>query len=359
MLFRFVGFYYLKYFLIIFLALEGFFLAIDTLKYVDDLPDSANLLILFLFYDGVYALTYTLPISLVLCSIMFYITFLKNSQLTALMALGYSKRQILAPILCISSLVIAGFIGLNATPFAYAQEYAEAIVYQQRAKSVRENLLLKSDNQYIFVHKLYPLLNGEVRAEGIKIFELDEEFKLRSYHESREAYFENNGWILKNATTSKIASNLILGKKVLQTIFDQDLRTLEGFNSKVLETIAQDKPVASIIDALASLKIAHQQGISSDKIRAILYGLIIIPFFVPLCIAIIAFYIPSLPRYGNLAMISFACIIGALAIWGLFFSLTQLSVAGLVYPEIGLLFPIAILFAVFLWHITHINKKFL
>lgn len=53
MLIRFVGFYYLKYFLIIFLGLEGFFLAIDTLKYIEELPDSANLLILFLFYDGV------------------------------------------------------------------------------------------------------------------------------------------------------------------------------------------------------------------------------------------------------------------------------------------------------------------
>ena len=61
MIFRFVGVYYLKYFFIIFLGLEGFFLAIDMLKYVDELPDSANLLILFLFYNGIFALTYTLP----------------------------------------------------------------------------------------------------------------------------------------------------------------------------------------------------------------------------------------------------------------------------------------------------------
>lgn len=357
MMFRFVGAQYLKYFFIIFLALEGFFLAIDTLKYIDDLPDSANLLILFLFYDGIYALTYTLPISLVLCSIICYMALLKSVQFTALMALGYSKLQILFPLLIISSIFTAGFIGLNSTSFAYAQEYAEGIIYQN-TQNVRENLLLKSGNQYIFLRKLYPLSNGEARAEGIKIFVLDNEHRLIGYHESKEAFFESNTWILKNAKSVSISPTLILGDNPLQMSVSEELETLQGFSSKVLETIAQDKPIASLIDALASLHIAHKQGVSTDKIRAILYGLLIVPFFVPLCIAIIAYYIPSLPRYGNLTLISFVCIIGALAIWGLFFSLSQLSVAGLIYPELGLLLPMGILFVIFLWHIRHLNKKF-
>lgn len=357
MIFRFVGFYYLKYFLIIFLGLEGFFLAMDTLKYVDELPDSANLLILFLFYDGVFALTYTLPISLVLCSIMFYMAFLKTSQLTALMALGYSRRQILFPLLFISSLLTAGFVGLNSTSFAYAKEYAEAIIYQN-AQNIRENLLLKNDNQYIFVRKLYPLLNGEARAEGLKVFVLDDERKLCAYHEAKEATFENNTWILKNAKSMDIDGTLTLGEPAITLSLKETLEILRGFSSKVLETIAQDKPLASVVDALASFRIAYKQGVSSDKIRAILYGLVIVPFFVPLCVAIIAYYIPSLPRYGNLALISFASIIGALAVWGVFFSFSQLSVAGLVYPEFALLVPMGILLGVFLWHIWHLNQKF-
>lgn len=357
MIFRFISLYYLKYFFIVFFALEGFFIAIDTLRYVDDLPDSANLLILFLFYDGIYALTYTLPISLVLSSILFYMAFLKSSQLTAFMALGYSKRKILFPLLCVSSIFTLGYIGLNATPFAYAQEYAESIVYQN-LQNVRENLLLKSGNQYIFVRKLYPLSSGEARVEGIKIFILNDEHKLIGYHESKDAFFERNAWILKNAKSVDISPNLALGSDPLQMSINEELETLQGFSFKVLETIAQDKPTASLIDAFASLKIAHKQGVSSDKIRGILYSLLIIPFFVPLCIAIIAYYIPSLPRYGNLTLISFASIIAALAIWGLFFSLSQLSVAGLIYPEIGLLLPMGILFVVFLWHIRHLNQKF-
>lgn len=357
MIVRFVGFYYLKYFLVIFIGLEGFFLAIDTLKYVDDLPDSANLLVLFLFYDGVFALTYTLPISLVLCSIMFYMAFLKSSQLTALMSLGYSKRQILFPLLLISSIMMSAYVALNTTPFAYAKERAEGII-SQNTQNMRENLLLKNDNQYIFLRKLYPLLSGEARAEGIKIFELDENHRLHAYHESKEAIFENNVWILQNAKSFALDSEIELGKRNMHLSLKDQLETLKGFSSKVLETIAQDKPTASISDALASLHIARKQGVSSDKIRAILYGLLVIPFFVPLCIAIIAYYVPSLPRYGNLTLISFVSIIGALAIWGLFFSLSQLSVAGLVYPEAGLLLPMGILFGVFMWHIWKFNQKF-
>ncbi len=162
----------------------------------------------------------------------------------------------------------------------------------------------------------------------------------------------------KNVKSLEIASSLTLGEKALKITTSGEIEILKDFSSKVLETIAQDKPTASVIDAIASLRIAHKQNVSSDKIRSILYALLVIPFFVPLCIAIISYYIPSLPRYGNLTFISFVCIIGALAVWGLFFSLSQLSVAGLIYPEIGLLLPMGILFVVFLWHIRYLNQKF-
>lgn len=358
MMFRFVGFYYLKYFFIVFLALEGFFLAIDTLGYANELPDSANLLVLFLFYNAIYALSYTLPISLLLCSVAFYMAFLRSNQLTALMALGYSKRRILAPLLIISCIFTLSFIALNATPFAYAKEYAESIIYKG-AQNIRENLLLKSNNQYIFIRKLYPLLDESARAEGIKIFTLDERHKLKQYHEANEAIFESNAWKLKNAKSVDIASDLILGEQALKTHLVAELETLQGFSSKVLETIVQERPIASIADALTSLKITYKEDVGHSKIRALLYALIIVPFFVPLCIAIIAYYIPSLPRYGNLALISFICVIASLATWGILYALSQFSISGQIHPEFAILLPIVALVGTFMWHFWHLNTKFL
>ncbi|MCI6217522.1 MAG: LptF/LptG family permease [Helicobacter sp.] len=358
MFFRFITFHYCKYFFIIFLALELFFVGIDMLKYVDDLPDSANLFILFLFYDCVYAMSYTLPISLILSSIMFLVTFLKSNQLTALLALGFSRMSIITPILFVASFITCLHILLNCTPFAYAKESAESIVNNKAVLNVRQDALLKFDNKYIFMGKIFPLDDGSAHAENIKIFELENK-QLHSYYVAKSAFFSHDIWRLENASFLRIAKELELGKLALERTDLGELEVLKGFRPKVLDTFSQDKPTVSIIDALDTLKISIEQGTNSTKMRAILYSLILVPFFVPLSILIIASYIPSLHRYGNLALISFACIIGALIIWGLFFSFSELSISGLLQPEIGVLSPFLVLVGISLYFLRKINKKFI
>ena len=358
MFFRFIITYYLKYFFIIFLALELFFVAIDTLKYVDDLPDSANLFILFLFYDSIYAMSYTLPISLVLSAIMFLITFLKSNQLTALLALGYSRLQILKPVVLVASLITCLHIGLDCTSFAYAQESAESIVSNQAVLNTRQDVLLKFDNKYIFMGKIYPLENGGAKAERIKIFELENR-ELRSYYEAKTALFVDDVWRLDDVAYLVINDKLELGSTALTKIALPQLEVLKGFRPKVLDTFSQDKPTVSILDAIDTLFISFEQGTNTIKMRAILYALVIVPFFVPLSIFIIAAFIPSLARYGNLALISFACLVGALIIWGLFFSFSELSISGILQPELGVLLPFFILFCVSMYFLRKINTKFI
>ena len=77
---------YLKYFFILFVSLECFFVLIDLVKYLDELPQSANLIVLLIFYDFVYASNYILPLSLVLAQIVLVISMLRNSQFTAFLA---------------------------------------------------------------------------------------------------------------------------------------------------------------------------------------------------------------------------------------------------------------------------------
>ena len=127
----------------------------------------------------------------------------------------------------------------------------------------------------------------------------------------------------------------------------------------VLDTFSQDKPTVSVLDAIDTLFISFEQGTNTTKMRAILYALVIVPFFVPLSIFIIAAFIPSLARYGNLALISFACVVGALVIWGLFFSFSELSISGILQPEIGVLTPFIILFGVSMYFLRKINTKFI
>lgn len=353
--FAFIAKNYLKYFFILFFALEFFFIGADSIKYIDDLPDSANLVILFFFYDALYALNYTLPLSMILGSIIFYINFLKSSQLSALMALGYSKLKILFPILCISFMMTLGYIGLNATPFVYAQEKAEAIIDKNALQNAQEDIFVKYNQSYVYFQKVYPLLN---RAENIKVFELGSDRKLSSLIYAPNAYFEGRYWVLNNANVSEINEEFIPGQDALKRKKVDKLKILKDFRPKVLDTFSKDKPTVSIVDAIVSAKILINQKIDFEKVRAILYSFILIPLFVPLSIIIITFFIPPLARYSNLAMLSFELVVFALVLWGIFFSIAKLSIAGIIYPEFGILIPLGLLFLGSFYCLIRMNRRF-
>lgn len=358
MLFRFIALYYLKYFCIVFSALELFFVVIDTLQYVDKLPDSANLLVLYIFYDCIYAMSYTLPISLALSAILFLIHLLKTNQLTALLALGYSRLKILFSVIVVCVFITCVHIGINCTPLAYALERVELIVHNQTLLNVRTDIFLKFENKYIYMGKIYPLEDGGARVENIKIFELDS-LELRHYYSAKSGFFVNDRWQLNDVSLMSITPHLEIGKKALNKEEIAQLELLKGFRPKVLDTFAKDKPRVSIPDAIDTLRISLKQGTSSTKMRAIIYALVIAPFFVPLSILIVATFIPSLARYENLAMLGFSCALGMLMIWGLFFSFAEFSTAGLLQPEMGVLAPFLVLFGLAMHFLRKINTKFI
>lgn len=351
--FLFIGKNYLKYFFIIFLALEMFFLGADTIKYADKLPDSANLIILFFFYDALYAFNYTLPLSLVLGSILFYINLLKSSQFSALLALGYSRKKILSPILILSSMIIMGYIGLNATPFVYAQEKAEVIVNKNALQNAQEDIFVKYNQDYVYFQKVYPLLN---KAENIKVFEL-KDGELIGFIQASKAIFNNDYWVLEDAEIIKVNdTHFSIEKDALEHKKIKQLKILKNFRPKVLDTFSKDKPTVSIIDAILSAKILISQKIDFEKVRAILYSFIIVPLFVPLTIIVIASHIPSLARYGNLALLSFGLVIFSLMVWGAFFSISKLSISGIMQPELGILAPFGILLLYSFLNYTRLNS---
>lgn len=345
---------YFRLVLIVFSALQVFFVSIDSLKYLDQMPSSANLIILFFVYDFLYAINYTLPISTLLAAIIFYINLIRSNQYTAFLALGYSKRQIMRPVLWISTMLVIFYISLNATPFVYAQEKAEAIISQENFSSITEDLLVKYKNNYVYFGKIYPLIK---KAEDIKVFELDENSVLTSFTQAKETHFIGDYWVLDNAIYSKMPEHIELGKKGLESAQIDKLKILKGFRPKILDTIYQNKPSVSITDAFQSLIILQNQDANHSKIRALLYNFILVPFFVPLVIIIIAFYSPMLSRYSNLSLLGFVFVVISLVAWGLFFAFGRLSISGLLPPEMMLLVPLAILFIVCLSYYYRINQK--
>ena len=338
MLGRFVGFIYLKFIFIIFIALQMFFMSIDILKYSDSLPDSANLFVLFLVYDFLYALNYTFPISTILASIVTLISLIKSNQLTAMLSIGYSKKKILFPILFTASFLNICYIGLNATPFVYAQEKIDNIIQRGGINDAKTDILVKHNNSYVYIDKIYPILQ---KAENIKVFETDG-LILKRFIQANEAQFDGLWWNLKTATITSIPQNLEFNNSSLNTSEVKNYQILKDFKPKILDTIYQNKPNVSIIDAFNTLFLLLEQDSNTQKIRSIIYSFIAIPIVVPFIIIIISSYTPNLLRYTNIARLGFIFVLFCLIIWGLFFMLTKLSISGFLLPELGIIAPMCI-----------------
>lgn len=339
--FRYIAFLYLKYFFFLFVALECFFVAIDLIKFLNDLPSSANLFILLLVYDFMYATQFILPLALILAQIVLMLVLLKSSQLTAFLALGYSKIKIFIPIFTISFFFSFIFIALNATSFAYAKEKVDLIIEEGFVGNFKRDLFLKYNNQYIYFEKIYPLLQS---AEGILIYEFKEDM-LHSIIESKFAKFNGKDWILSNATLTTIDNTkLDFNNQPLQIKNESTYTTLHGFKPKILENIYERQESISILDALDAMRLLEKQGANTQKVRGALYNLIFFPLFAPLIMVCLAYFVPNSNRYANLSAITLAMILGILIVWGIFFSFSKLSISGLLQPEFSILLPIFILF---------------
>lgn len=333
---RFVGALYLKYFAILLLALELFFVGIDLLKFADDLPASANLLVLFIAYDALYALHFILPIALVLAQILLFVVLLRTNELTALLALGYSKREIATPVLWLAILLTLASIAMNATPLAYAKEKVDAILDKGYVSGFKRELFVKHHDRYIYFGKIYPLLQ---RAEDIKVYRL-ESGHVREWIEAKEAQFVEDSWHLRGARIMRLPSDLRLGASPLEVESVDSVEILEGFRPRILDSIYERQGAVSILDAVESLQLLSAQQVNSQKIRGILYSLGLFPFFAPLCMVLVAYYMPLSARYGSLALVIFGSILGALLAWGIFFALSRLSMSGFIHPEASLVLPL-------------------
>ena len=168
---KYISWVYIKYFLIVFVALEFFYVGIDVLTNLKDFPQSANLAILYVCLTAVVAVSYILPLSLVLAMIIMGIKLIRSNELVSFYALGTSKNTlVLAPFL-IALTITLFYIIANATPFVYAWNYRQGLAGLQDRDEMGKEIFLKFENKFIYVDRLFA--DASI-AKNIKIFEVDE-----------------------------------------------------------------------------------------------------------------------------------------------------------------------------------------
>ena len=333
---------FVKYFFIILLSLELFFISIDFLQNLGELPNSANLQILYLLYNAFFTLTITLPLSIVFAWIVTLTVFIKNNELVSFYSLGIPKKKILTPIINISLAITMVLVILQATPLAYSYEQKLKILNNQYFVSEQSNIFLKYNEYFVYFDKLYPL---EKKATGIHIFKIKNNDLVETIV-GKKAYYQNNKWYVIDTKITKKPEVIDWDKSKLEISYEKFLYTLEGFEPKIINNVYKANVQFSILDAVKTIVLLDNQNLNTNKIRAILYGQIFIPFFIiPLLVLIFIFSGVS-SRFFNITKFISIAVFFTLCVWGIIFLLQKLALGSIVLSEIAIIVPLGVLFIV-------------
>lgn len=342
---RYVGWTYFKNVFIIFAGLVLFYAGVDYITNVKDLPESANLQLLYVSLNALTAINYALPLSLVFAMIVSKFAMIRSNELICFYAAGISKKELLLPLFGIAMILSLVYIGLNFTPFAYAYEYRTNLLKNNRLAPISEELFLKYGQSYIYIAKLDPL---KQEADGVKIFDVKESQLLRTI-EAKRAFFRNDIWELRDGKITTKPQAKSLADSGLKIESFGKMEALEGFKPKIIENTHQGDIALSIVDAWDTMEFFNSQSLDTTTIKSKLYTMILFPLFAPLMVVILYYYLPASGRFFNLAFLSFVFVFITLCVWGVLFVLTKLSQASVILPEFGIALPILLMAFISLW----------
>ena len=333
---------YIKYFLIILLSLELFFVGIDLLQYFARLPNSANLQLLYVMYNVFFTLTITLPLSLVFAWIVTLTFLIKDNALVSFYALGISQKNILVPIILITTLFTIVLIALQSTPLAYSYEQREKILHNRYFVNEQNNIFLKYNEYFVYFKKLYPI---EKKAIDIHIFKTKNNDIVETIV-GKKAFYQNNKWYVIDTKFTQKPENIDWNSSKLNVSYEKFLYTLEGFEPKIISNVYKGKAQYSVIDAIRTILLLDIQDFNTNKIKSILYAQIFMPFFVlPLIVLIFIYTTPS-SRFFNSALFISGMIFLTLSVWGILFLLQKLALGSIVLAEIAIILPVILFFII-------------
>ncbi|NLK65974.1 MAG: LptF/LptG family permease [Campylobacteraceae bacterium] len=336
---RYISFVYLKYFFILFIALECFYTGIDILLNLKDLSTSANLALLYVALTALSAVAYTLPLSLIFALILALFNMIRSNELISFYALGISKNKLVRMPFIISLLITCFYVYLNSTPFAYAAQYRDNLESLDAVGSVSRGIFLKYDDKYVYIRELNALAKA---ASGIKIIQTNGGMVEKITSAGKAAY-DDNKWTFYNEHSTILPLNLELGGEGLKFQTSKEFVDLHGFRPDDIEKIYESSSVYSITDALSAIETFKNQGVNIDGIKATLYSLVVSPLFAPFMLLILFYHLPITGRFFNLALLSFGFFIVTISFWGVLFVMTRFSLTGVIAPEIGIVLPIGLL----------------
>ena len=349
--FRYIAKMYLKNFLAILLGLSFAFAIIDYFQNFQELNVSSNYQILYVFYMWQTALGMLYPLALIFALIMTKISLVKSNTMGALHAFGYTKKRLFAPIFSVMLLVYSIFVFLNTTEFAYSKDKAQVMLKDQMNAYDTNDVFFKYNDTFVYINKLDPF---EQKMTDITIFKVEDHEVKYTIH-APVAVYGNDEWSAQNAILkTHIYKHGKLDKYKVE--YKESIVTLKGYKPKIITSLYEGEAL-NIIDALLTLELFEKQALNSDKIRAVLYNMTIVPLFALALALILFFKLPFHARMMSLGYVIASSLGVTFIIWGVLFGLNQMAINSVLIPELTAIFPIVLLwiYAIYVY-ITDHNK---
>ncbi|MEA2112086.1 MAG: LptF/LptG family permease [Campylobacterota bacterium] len=349
LVFKYISLHYLKYFFVILTALIFFSVGFDYVGVASQLPDSANLVLMYVVYKVFYSIDMLLPLTLIFAMIATKVSFIRNNTLVGFYSLGYSKVDILKPFVAVSTLIIIIFIALHSTSFARANEMARTIKANDSLVYTTTDLFFTYQDKYVYFAELFPL---QERAKDIRIFSVKDS-KLQKVVTADGAHYKDGFWHIDDAhiitKPTQLTLNMTEGVSIEEGV---QLKLLKDFRPKILDQVYEGKVDFTIFDAVDAIVLLNSENISIEKIKSALYKIFIYPFFVPSLLIVIFFIVPTSTRSLSVSLFSFGAILATLMTWVFLFTMIEFSNNKVISSEVGIIAPVALLWLVayFIWN---------
>lgn len=326
---------YLRHFFLILVGLELFYLLIDLLQNQKITPDAANLFVLYCVYQLAAALKLTLPLSVALGAVSCVAALVRSSELAAFMALGMSKRRIVAPLFWVSFLLVTLHIALGATKVGDYYDMSQALLKNARPLSPEGGVFVKLNESYIYLQKLYP---KESMAENVRIFTF-ENGALAKLFFAQTARFDKSGWmpqdsqsfVLQGATLSSVAAS-------------QKVSQLESLDPKILANISGSPLGLNIADSARALWLLKDEQLNLNKIKNAMTTMVLIPFFAPVFAIFALGFAPTSSRFLSLGKFSASLVVATLCTWGALLALSKYLLSGSALSQLSIAVAVFLLY---------------
>lgn len=350
MLFKYVAYHYLKNLLIILLGLSGLFAGLDFLMNGLSLS-SFNVKVLYLFFKWQEALALLFPLAIVFGGIWTKISFVKQNALSAMYALGVTRKELFKPFLVVGLTVYFIFMGLYFSPFAMAKDSSKQLHSNAYDVSETRDLFFKYNNSFVYIGALIP---EKYKMENLTIFKLENNKVVETFT-AKEAWYNIHEWVATNALKKTIVRDEE-GNQRLKIEELVLLKTLKEYQPKILKSIYDDKSLTLYDNAMA-VKLLEAQGLQTHSLRADIYGKVFMPLFSIALLMILLFNFPFHARYMNIGVTTTKAIGGTLFTWGILFALQQIGKNGTIIPELAIIFPIVLLWIYAFYILSQSQKR--